>query len=178
MKGVDIALTQQIAQQVRDRSNLMRYPDGPFKPLRPLSLVCSGFANAASVGNLDKASDGNFITTKTDTASSSGVTGDLGNFQVDLGSNRYVMVGGRVGLWTTTTGVNLSVYIESKTDEESIYDTANGISAAVQATSETTKWLVPKKVYARYIRVRCVSAGSCNPNMNVYQLTLDEVPVG
>lgn len=124
-----------------------------------------GTANA----NLAKATDGN-NTTKTDTMTgvvASGVT--FGEFNFDLGSNKTVLVCGKIGIWGSTTS-NVGPKIETSSDGAT-YQSINSAGAnVVGSLTEQIIDIYPVVINNRYFRIRCTTGATMTGYTRLYEI--------
>jgi hypothetical protein len=117
--------------------------------------------------NLANVTDGNVNTvTGTGTSTGKGAFGTYGIISFDLGSVRNVLIGGKVGLWSTI-GTS-EVFVQASTDHVNYYPTDPLLIKF--SNVEEIGWLSSSNVVGRYIEFVLISDSNTTVNMKIYQL--------
>jgi len=164
VKPLDIA----ISKQMNDRTNFLRYPNGPLSPPAPIIPTVDTF-DAGSMANLDRVVNGDYtdyagIGTKT-----TGGYGVVGNLIFDLGANYVpVRVSAALGLYVSDTSKQLNVYVDQS--DSTTFPSAAYAVAQNATTGETFVGINEIKVVKRYFRLRFLITGAATGNVKVYQV--------
>lgn len=118
--------------------------------------------------NLANATDGDINTvTGTGTSTGKGSFGTYGIIRFDLGSVKNVLIGGKVGIWSSAIGSS-EVYVQASTDGINFYPTNALIITFFNV--ELICWLSSSNVVGRYIEFILTSDSNTTVNMNIYEL--------
>lgn len=145
-----------LSKQMDERRNLLRYPDGPLSPARPIIPTFEGFDTQPPT-NLANFTDGS-----PDTATGEGIkeistSGVAGAFVFDLGSEYNVLITGCIN-FGATGGITTTAYIDFiRADMSSIF--SSSYNTFTNGTYPIKRFLNPVSGTARYIKVRIVGSG-------------------
>jgi hypothetical protein len=164
----NIAITKKLIYN----RNLCLYPDGPLNPIRQLIVTQDTFTTIPT--NLSNGTDGNLSNpTGTGSKTTSG-SGTVGQFVLDLGNSKNVMVLGKIGLWSSTA--NMYCYVESSADGTTWNNPGQSYQVSGQSTSEVIKF-VNRYVSDRYLRLRITVDAATTGNVKLYNLAAIEMPI-
>lgn len=139
--------------------------------LTPVNIL-RGIVPTASIWdtaptNLANATDGDFATvTGTGSKAMSGA-GTFGYITVDIGSVKTVLIGARIGIWSTAG--NIYVNIDSSDDGVTYRAYPNSI-ALRSSTSELIIDIISSIVNGRYIRFQFYTNAVCTANAKLYEI--------
>lgn len=155
-------------QQVNNRRDYFKYPDGPFAPTRPLVPTVAVFDNVATLANLDKATDGNKDTSTDYGSKQITVTAsEIGEYIFDLGASVTLDIGIRVGLKSTSGVMNIIV---DQSDDGQTYTNGATTLISVTATGDNTKSTLVQRTYRRFIRLRATLSSITGTQTGNFQL--------
>jgi hypothetical protein len=119
--------------------------------------------------NLANATDGDVDTaTGTGTSTGKGAFGTYGIISFDLGSVKNVLIGGKVGIWSTIG--DSEVYVQASTDGINFYTTNTLLTKFNNV--EKIGWLLSTNVVCRYIEFILTSDSNTTVNMKIYELMI------
>lgn len=145
----------------------------PKNILRGVVPTASGWGTAPT--NLANCTDGDLSTVTGTGSKVMGGAGDYGYVVFDLGSVKTVLVGFRVGLWSTSN--TASVYVDGSPDNVTFYSTTNvnvSNASAVELISDATNCAI---LTCRYIRLRFNINGAATANAKIYEAMAYELSV-
>lgn len=116
--------------------------------------------------NLANVTDGNKDTVSgTGTKTLSG-SGNIGYITFDLGSIKTVLIGGKIGVWSTANGITAYLQVS---DDGNTYRTTTIIISGSTSTSEIIVDCVPAIISTRYIKLRFYGSGAMDANIKLYE---------
>jgi hypothetical protein len=119
--------------------------------------------------NLANATDGDINTsTGTGTSTGKGAFGTYGIISFDLGSVKNVLIGGKVGIWSTIG--DSEVYVQASTDGINFYTTSTLLTKFNNV--EKIGWLMSTNIVGRYIEFILTSDSNTTVNTKIYELML------
>ena len=117
--------------------------------------------------NLERVTDGD-IDTVTGTGNKiMGGAGFYGYITFDLGSVKTMLLGARVGMWSTAGTTN--IYFETSNDNIT-YRNLQPILCASTAVAEIVSELVAKVVRGRYVRLRLYVSAAATAYAKIYEI--------
>lgn len=120
-----------------------------------ITPTLSTFANNPS--NPNYATDGNETTvTGAGDKTFAAASGDIGVFELDLGSVKKVLISGTYGIWVSGSNIACTSYWDFKKASGDSYTTHPSNDSVTRTSSEPTilREMPVGVVYARYIRLR------------------------
>lgn len=124
-----------IAKQLDERRNLLRYPDGPLAPARPI-VPTFGLFDAATPSNPENCVDGSMDTETGAGAKTLGTGSNFGYAYFDLGSIKNVLVMARIKASVSGAGGEVRLYIEGSDDNNTANVKISNLYEKATITSE------------------------------------------
>lgn len=125
--------------------------------------VAASFTTAPT--NLVKCTNG--IWSDSTGTGSKNVNGLVGTITFDLGSSKTVIVGGKLGLWTSAATV--IAYVHSSEDNIT-YTDVNPIAISTGSLSKVIREMSTKMMKGRYIRLYIETSGLATGNVTIYEI--------
>jgi len=152
--------------------NGIQVSDVPNNIFRGILPVAALFDTPPS--DLPNVTDGDNATVTGTGTTALGASGLIGNVTIDVGTIKTLLIGSKVGIWSSAASVNVSIL---SSNDNAMYTSGSSIVASTTSVGENIVETLAKVLTGRYFKFNFSLSGAGTGNVKIYTINAWELNI-